>query len=170
MLWSYEPYFRCEKNLKFGFHLVTRSILQFHRKVYLPKTAHFSKVRALDSLLGFKPRRTGLPNSRHASGLGCCLPRPVRRSIGIAMVPRHPSPLPASRRHPCRGVPARVPSNQSIRVAPRASRTPKPCPGVLECQMAGCRHGPEMGTHRADGRWTVPAGGCTRSVTSLGSP
>ena len=36
--------------------------------------------------------------------------------------------------------------------------------------MAGCRHGPEMGTHRGDGRWTAPAGGHTRSVSSLGSP
>ena len=95
--------------------------------------------------------------------------RAVRRSMGIAKVPRQPSPPPASRRHLCRGVPARVPSNQSIRVASRAFRKPKPCPGVLECLMAGCRHGPEMGTHRGDGRWTVPAGGCTRSVSSLGS-
>jgi len=27
-----------------------------------------------------------------------------------------------------------------------------------------------MGTHRGDGRWTAPAGGHTRSVSSLGSP
>ena len=99
--------------------------------------------------------------------LGCCLPLAVRRSMGIAKVPRQPSPPPASRRHP-----RRRGCRQNSPPGPHSGpiERPSPAPRVLECLMAGCRHGPEMGTHRGDGRWTAPAGGHTRSVSSLGSP